>query len=400
MKSMVNDENGFIIRAVFESNRDGEAMTFYQYFHTISKEQIWENIKGTSQELVESTLEKSSWSITDFPTLISDAAHPFLDIMRDISRRLTRSSFSNTMELYAPLYISNHCLNACTYCGFNVRNKIPRHTLSLDEIVQEALHLRSEGFKSILILSGEHRDEVPVTIFEAIGHKLSPLFEKLAIEIYPLSEVDYARLYKSGINGITVYQETYSQSLYPRFHRGPKADFIHRLETPERAARAGFTQLGIGSLLGLANPQMELWAVATHGDWLSKQFPDRTISVSFPRIRDAEGDFTPDYTVNDDLLMQAVYALRMVLPRLDLVLSTREMASFRDFMADSGISRMSAGSKTSPGGYSLGETLKMRPADSNMHALEQFQISDTRSPREVVTMLKKQGLNPTNWSSP
>jgi 2-iminoacetate synthase len=374
-------------------------MTFYQYFYTISKDKIWKKIKSTRPEHVESTLDKKNWNITDFPTLISEAARPFLDKMRGISRKLTRSSFSNTMELYAPLYISNHCLNACTYCGFNVRNKIPRHTLSLDEIVQEALHLKSEGFQSILILSGEHRDEVPVETFEAIGNSLSPLFEKLAIEIYPLTEVDYMRLYQSGINGITVYQETYSQSLYPRFHRGPKADFIHRLETPERAARAGFTQLGIGSLLGLANPQIELWAVATHGDWLSKQFPDRTISVSFPRIRNAEGDFTPDYSVNDDLLMQAIYALRMVMPRLDLVLSTREMASFRDLMADSGISRMSAGSKTSPGGYSLGDTLKMRPVDSKAHALEQFQISDSRSPHEVVTMLKNQGLNPINWTA-
>jgi len=292
------------------------------------------------------------------------------------------------MQLYAPLYVSNVCINSCKYCGFNVRNKLERKSLTIDQAVHEAGHLYDLGIRNILIVSGESPAEVPVAYLQQLAEALKPDFPKISIEVYPLQEEDYRSLNRAGIDGITLYQETYSQKLYPRYHRGPKADFLFRLETVERAARAGFRRIGIGALLGLARPQVEMWVLANHAAYLKKQFPTIDLSLSFPRIRHAEGEFKPDYEIGDAMLEQIIYALRLVLPEADLVLSTRETQAFRNIMMTAGITRMSAGSKTNPGGYQLDQLSQSQPS------LEQFQITDERSPSQLADDLKKAGLEP------
>jgi len=373
-------------------------MTFYQTFHCLNKLEIKNQIVTASPDQVSDILERGSWDVSDFPILISTAAEPFLKQMEEQSRRLTRLRHGHQMLLYAPLYISNFCVNACVYCGFNVRNKIARHTLNKKQVLLEARLLQSLGIKHILLVSGESKKEVPVSYVEELAKSLSCMFSKISIEIYPLTEDEYRILANAGVTGITIYQETYSQKLYPKYHRGPKADYINRINTPERAAQAGFSQLGIGSLLGLADPKMEMWAVAEHANYLMERFESKKVSISFPRIREAEGDFIPQAQVSDALLTQVIYAFRMALPDLDLVLSTRELPSFRDYLADRGITRMSAGSKTSPGGYALADSLKMKDPLLNAKtgdvcpSLEQFSISDERSPEEMIAMLSSKGL--------
>ena len=286
------------------------------------------------------------------------------------------------MNLYAPLYISNACVNACVYCGFNITHNIHRHTLSLDEIREECKALHDLSMRHILLVSGESQKDVPVSLFETIGRELSQLFASVSIEVYPMQTDEYLRLAQAGIVGIALYQETYLRDVYKSLHKGPKADYDYRLDSLERAAQAGFRELGMGVLLGLADFRLDATLLAHHAHYLMKKYWRSRISLSFPRIREAEGHFKPFIEVTDHQLAQIIFAFRLVFPDADLVLSTREPAKFRDGMAALGITRMSAGSKTNPGGYTHDDELK------------QFEISDDRSPDEIAEMLKAQDLEP------
>lgn len=356
---------------------------FEAILNTVDQADLHHRIYSASAADVERVLRRDHCTPDDFPALISPAASAFLETMAARSRQLTTLRFGRTVRLYAPLYISNECVNACAYCGFNIHNATARTTLSLEQVLVEADVLHRQGFRHLLLVSGEHRGCVPVELIAGIARQLRETFAGLSIEVYPMETADYDVLAASGITGIAVYQETYDRQRYAALHQGPKADFSHRLATPERAARAGLRELGIGALLGLSDYRMDLALVALHAAYLMKTFWQARISISFPRIRQAAGNFIPNETVTDRQLAQAVFALRMVLPDAELVLSTRENQPFRDGMAGLGITRMSAGSRTNPGGYSVAED-----------ALEQFAVDDCRSAAEVAAMLDQKGLEP------
>ncbi len=358
-------------------------MSFIDYLEDFNISKCKALIENFSEIDVSGTLSKGHYSISDFPVLISPAATPFIEKMAAIAKRITLLRFGKTVKLYAPLYISNECINACTYCGFNANNKIRRVTLTLDEVLKDADVLYKQGFRHILLVSGEDRKKVSVDYLSQIAKVLSKKFVGISIEVYPMDEEDYRKLAKSGVTGIAVYQETYDQRIYKELHKGPKADFNYRLATPDRAGRAGFRELGIAALLGLTDFEVDMSCVAFHASYLMKKFWKSQISVSFPRIRNAEGDFNPRVFVSDKKLAQTIFALRMVMPDVDLVMSTREEPSFRDGMAGICITRMSAGSKTQPGGYTGGES-----------SLEQFEVADKRSPAEVSQMIESIGLEP------
>ncbi len=356
---------------------------FETILDTIDLAHLNSAIYGAAAADVERVLNRGHCTPDDFPVLISPAASAFLETMAARSRQITTLRFGKTVRLYAPLYISNECVNACAYCGFNTHNATKRTTLSLDQVLIEADVLHRHGFRHLLLVSGEHRGHVPVEFIAEIAGQLRETFAGLSIEVYPMEREEYELLTSSGITGIAVYQETYDRTRYAELHHGPKADFSYRLATPERAARAGMRELGIGTLLGLSDYRMDLALVALHAAYLIKAFWKARISISFPRIRQAAGNFTPNETVTDRQLAQAVFALRLVLPDAELVLSTRENKPFRDGMAGLGITRMSAGSRTNPGGYSIAED-----------ALEQFAVDDCRSAAEVAAMLDRKGLEP------
>jgi 2-iminoacetate synthase len=358
-------------------------MSFTSYLHNIDSEQIKDAIYNISEQDVISTLAKAHHTITDFPVLVSPAAIPFLEEMAVRAQRMTLLRFGKTMKLYAPIYISNECTNACVYCGFNVQNKIERMTLSMDEIQKEADALYRQGFRHILLVTGENKRKVSVDYLADIAAVLSKKFVAVSIEVYPMDTADYKKLVKSGVVGIAVYQETYDRSVYKTLHKGPKSDFTYRLEATERAGEAGFRELGIGALIGLTDFRVDMTCVAIHAGYLMKKFWQAQIAVSFPRLRDAVGGFQPQAPISDRQLAQVIFSLRMVLPDADLVLSTRERPDFRNGLAGIGITRMSAGSKTQPGGYSISED-----------ALEQFEVADTRTPAEVAAMLGSKGLEP------
>lgn len=358
-------------------------MPFRDILDGVDRGKLRERIYGASGREVQRVLAKGSWVIDDFPVLIAPAAAPHLERMAALSRKITRLRFGPVMKLYAPLYVSNECVNACRYCGFNVHNKIDRVTLTVDEVMREAAAIHRHGFRHLLLVSGEAPRKVTLSYLEEIVRGLSRLFAGISIEIYPLDAGGYRRLAAAGVTGIALYQETYDRALYESLHAGPKADYEGRLAAIERGAEAGLRDLGIGALMGLTDFRIDMTCVALHAAYLMKRFWKSQVSISFPRIRAAAGDFTPPCLVSDRELAQTVFALRMVLPDADLVLSTREGAAFRDGMAEVGITRMSAGSRTNPGGYSLAED-----------TLEQFHIEDGRTPEEVSAMLAARHLEP------
>ncbi len=358
-------------------------MSFKEILAELDLSKIKDAVYAVTEQDVHRVLSKGKLCVDDFPVLVSPAAASQIEHMAALSRKITRLRFGRVMKLYAPLYVSNECVNACLYCGFNVHNKLARLTLNREQVIQEAEAIHQQGFRHVLLVSGEAPNKVTTKYLTDIVHELSKTFAGISIEIYPMDLEEYRALAAAGVTGIAIYQETYDRAIYKTLHAGPKADYDYRLAAIERAGQAGLRDLGIGALMGLTDFRVDMTCVALHAAYLMKQYWKSQISISFPRIRAAAGSYTPSYLVSDRELAQIVFALRMVLPDADLVLSTRERAAFRDGMADVGITRMSAGSKTNPGGYSL-------EGDS----LEQFQIADNRTPAEVSAMLAGKNLEP------
>lgn len=323
------------------------------------------------------------------------------------SRTLTSRNFGRTMRLFAPLYLSNECINNCQYCGFSRDNPILRVTLSLDEVVAEGRHLAGAGFRHVLLVAGEHPKFVNQNYLADCVRSLVPSFSSIAIEVGPMSVEDYGPVVQAGAEALIVYQETYDRSLYQDLHTaGPKRDFNWRLDCAERGYQAGFRRLGIGVLFGLAPWRQDALALAAHVEYLLKHCWQAQLSISLPRLRPAAGGFHPRFAMSDRELAQLVCALRVGFPQIHIVLSTRERASLRDALVPLGVTMMSAGSHTEPGGYthqgsqSLHHTVRGRIvapefAEGQDHlATGQFEISDERSPAEVASFLQQHGFDP------
>lgn len=333
---------------------------------------------------VERALDHPVLDARDVAALLSLAARPHLEAMAQRSARLTRQRFGRVMQLYAPLYVSNECVNRCAYCGFSQELAIERRTLDLDAVAAEAELLAAEGFRHVVLVAGEAPRTVDVDYLERVTARLAPRFDSIAIETGTFDDEGYARLVRAGVDGLVLYQEAYAPDVYRRLHlAGPKSHGGRRLEALERAGRAGFRSLGIGALLGLAPWREEAYALALHGRELGHRHWRSRVAVSFPRIRPSHGGFQAASPVTDADLVQMVCAMRLALPDADLVLSTREPADLRDRLVPLGITRMSAGSRTSPGGYG-----------DESGAGAQFEIEDTRSAAEVARMLAAQGFDP------
>lgn len=318
--------------------------------------------------------------------LLSPAAVPFLGRLAARSRELTARRFGRITQLYAPLYLSNLCVNRCAYCGFSSGNSIPRRKLSLAEAEAEATILAQRGIRHLLLVTGEAPAALGVDYLEALALRLREHFAALSIEVQPLETADYQRLFAAGITAVAVYQESYDRATYDRVHlAGAKRDYDRRLAVPARAAAAGMREVGLGALLGLADWRCEGLALGLHLAWLRRRFWRTAFTVSFPRLRPAAGDFAPIMPVEERDLAQLIFALRLFDPDAGLLLSTREDARFRDGMLGLGPTRYSAGSCTAPGGY--GE-----PDQGG----EQFSVGDHRGISEVQAAIRARGLDPVS----
>lgn len=340
---------------------------------------------------VETALKARRLRVNDLAALLSPQAEKYLGGMARRSAELTEQRFGRTIQIYAPLYLSSFCSNRCAYCGFAADNTIERRALTLEEAEREALILHKRGFSHILLVSGEAPVKMGMEYLEKIALRLRDKFAAISIEVQPLSTEEYSRLFKAGITGVAVYQETYDREIYGKVHlAGLKCDFDNRLATPERVAGAGMREVGIGALLGLSDWRAEGLALGLHLAWLRKSFWRTALTVSFPRLRPAEGAFKAMMPVSEKNLTQLLFALRLFDPDVGLLLSTREEARYRDGMIGLGPTRYSAGSCTIPGGYGNSDATG-----------EQFAVGDHRTIDEVCRAIQGKGFDPVrkDWDA-
>ena len=356
--------------------------------------------------LLDNLALRKSAVVSRFEELIAPKTADELERLAQRAHALTLRYFGRTMRLFAPLYLSNGCINNCRYCGFSRDNPILRVTLDVGEVVAEARHLAAEGFRNVLLVAGEHPKLVGRGYLAECVRALTPLFPSISIEVAPMETDEYASIVNAGAEGLVVYQETYDREIYSQMHTaGPKRDFNSRLEAPERAYAAGFRRIGVGALLGLAPWQHDVLALAAHLEYLLKRCWQAQITVSVPRLRPAAGEFEPQFNVSDRDLAQLICALRITFPQVGIVLSTRERAALRDALVTFGVTMMSAGSHTEPGGYTkqgtsdLHLTVRGRSVAPETQAADdiaaaQFAISDDRSVGEVAAALRQRGFEP------
>lgn len=356
-------------------------MSFKDLYNLQNWHEVKKTIYNKTSHDVEKALASDRRTLEDFKALISPAAAPFLEQMAQQSHQLTKKRFGKTIQLYAPMYLSNECNNICTYCGFSFDNKIKRKTLSEKEIIQEVEEIKKHGFKHILLVTGEANQIVHVDFFLKTIELIKSQFANISIEVQPLETLEYKLLHEAGVYSVLVYQETYHQEVYKTYHpKGKKSNFDYRLETPERVGNAEIHKIGLGILLGLEDWRVDSFFCALHLEFLQKKYWQTKYSISFPRMRPAEGIIEPNVIVTDKELLQLICAYRLLNGEVELSISTRESEKFRNNIIPLGVTSMSAGSKTNPGGYAV-----------DTGSLEQFEISDERSAEEIEKLILNKG---------
>ncbi len=342
-------------------------------------------VAAAADALARAESTRAGCGLDDFAALLSPGAARLLESAAAAAHRVAIERFGRTVLLYAPLYLSNECVNTCTYCGFSFENEVARRTLAPDEIRDEARILTARGFRHVLLLTGEHWGATPIDyIADAIRITREAGASSVAIEVAPLGVAEYRALAGAGADGLVAYQETYDRAAYALHHvRGKKRDFAWRLGTPERGALAGMRRLGIGFLLGLHDWRADAIALAAHARFLQRHAWRCTLTLSLPRLRHAAGEFAPPHPVSDREFVQLLVALRLALPDTGIALSTREAPALRDRLVPLGVTQMSAGSRTEPGGYA--HPLEAEP---------QFDIEDRRPPDEVAAAIARIGYDP------
>ncbi len=337
-------------------------------------------VHATTDADVGQALAAEELTPRDLAALLSPAAADHLDEMARRARETTLRRFGRVVVLYVPFYLSNECVNHCTYCYFAHDVDLSRSTLTPSQIGAEVDRLKDARFDHVLLLTGEDRRAAPPAYVRDAVATCHGRFSSVGVEIYPMTRGEYGSLVEAGCDAITLYQETYHQPTYAAAHpRGPKRDFAARLEAPSRAASAGMRSVGIGALLGLADWRVEGLCMAAHGKALRRDHWRSRLSIGFPRLRQGPGELQLQ-PLTEAELAQLLWAMRITFPDADLVVSTRERPAFRDHMVGLGVTRMSAGSKTQPGGYA-----------GAAEAGEQFAVTDDRSPAEIAAMIEARG---------
>jgi 2-iminoacetate synthase len=357
-------------------------------FSAIFDKYEWSEVKQSIYQKtthdVEAALGSSRRGLEEFKALISPAAAPYLETMAQMSSQLTRRRFGKVIQLYIPLYLSNECQNICTYCGFSYENKIRRKTLGAAELLLEVDAIRQMGYEHVLLVSGEANQTVGMDYFIKALQVVRPHFAHISMEVQPLDQPDYELLIAQGLNTVLVYQETYHREDYKLHHpKGKKSNFGYRLDTPDRLGKAGIHKMGLGVLIGLEDWRTDSFFTALHLEYLEKTYWKTKYSLSFPRLRPFSGGLEPKVDMTDRELIQLICAYRLLNAELELSLSTRESPVFRDHAIRIGVTNLSAGSRTNPGGYAV-----------DKESLEQFEIHDDRSPAVIAAMIRSQGYEP------
>jgi 2-iminoacetate synthase len=344
-----------------------------------------EQSQSTDLQAIKNAIYSDQPGERELALMLSPAARPFLETMAQRAQAITRRHFGRTIALYTPLYLSNYCNGGCLYCGIAADRRAIRSVLNVEQLDRELDAITQAGLDEVVFLTGERMPEADTSYIREAIERASHRLNNINIEVFPMEESEYRTLAEAGCTGVTLYQETYDPIVYEQMHRwGDKRDFERRLDAPHRALQGGLRTVGLGVLLGLADPASDLIALYRHATHVLKTHWQAGVTLSFPRIKPQMGGFQALHPVDESMLAQAIFALRICLPAVPLLLSTRESEAVRNGLAGIGISKMSVASKTTVGGYS----------DTAEESTEQFSISDERSIESFCAMLREKGLEP------
>ncbi|MGL5906230.1 MAG: [FeFe] hydrogenase H-cluster radical SAM maturase HydG [Shewanella sp.] len=360
----------------------------------IDDQAIWDTINHASNpsaEQVNAVLDKArqcqGLSISETAILLQNQDKTLDEALFAVAREIKNVIYGNRIVMFAPLYVSNHCANSCSYCGFNADNhELKRKTLKQDEIRQEVKVLEEMGHKRILAVYGEHPRNNVNAIVESIQtmysvkHGEGGEIRRINVNCAPMSVDDFKVLKTAAIGTYQCFQETYHQATYEKVHlKGKKTDYLYRLYAMHRAMEAGIDDVGIGALFGLYDHRFELLALLTHAHQMEQDCGVGPHTISFPRIEPAHGSAIserPPFEVDDDCFKRIVAITRLAVPYTGLIMSTRESAALRKELLELGVSQISAGSRTAPGGY--------QDSQADQHDAEQFSLGDHRSMDEII----------------
>lgn len=355
-------------------------MKIIDIINNYSYNDILKNIENSSDDKILSVIQKDKIDFYDFLTLLSEKALKYLPSIVEKSREITIKRFGKVINFYVPVYLSNECSNQCVYCGFNSARDIIRKTLNIKEIKEEFIKLKETGFDNVLLLTGEDKKKAGMNYIKEAVKLAKNYFTFVGLEVYPMETDEYKELLNAGADGLTIYQETYDKNTYDEMHIfGKKKDYNWRLATPDRACLAGFRKVGIGALLGLFDWKYETAMIALHLNYLQKSYWKTEFSLGFPRINPPDGSFKIPYIVSDKIFVQLISALRLYLPEVGFLLTTRENPELRNNLIGLMITQISAGSRTNPGGY------------LSNSSDEQFHVSDTRELRKMIEVVSGKG---------
>ncbi len=356
-------------------------MSFYEIIKKYKDFNFNDYFKNVTIKDIKESINKENLDDTDILNLLSPKALECLEDMAKKANELSIKYFGKVVSLYTPLYLANYCENHCAYCGYNVVNKIHRKKLTLEEVRLEGEAIKKQGFKQILILTGESKIKTPISYIKDCVEVLKPMFPSIGVEVYALTEEEYKILVEAGVDSLTIYQETYNEKIYDKVHiSGPKKDYKFRLDAPERGAISGMYNIGLGALLGLSDFREDAFFTALHGKYIGKKYRGVNIAYALPRIRPHEGEFDDINKVNDKNFVQILLAFKIFNPTASINISTREKPDFRENLIPLGANKISAGVSTNVGGHAIEDA-----------GQEQFEISDTRSAKEIKNIIKDMG---------
>lgn len=305
-------------------------------------------------------------------------------------KKSTKNIFTKEITMYTPVYLTNYCNNDCRYCAFSVKNKQMKRTrLTFSEIEAEFYYLKNKGFQHILLVGGEDFQYLSTPFLIKVIRLAKRLFIYVGLEIQPLSQEIYQLLKLNGLDGVTIYQETYDLIGYQNNHlSGPKSNFSKRLMRIEAAAKAGIKALNIGVLFGLGNYHTDIIGLNNHLQYLQKNYPNIELSVSLLRIKPINGQSATDYQIiSDFMLVKALLIIRYLNPTVSITMSTRETIEFKQKLLQFGVKKVSACVSTAVGGH-------INPSNN-----VQFTISDNNDLSSEMNAIEAAGFIPVlqNW---
>ena len=355
------------------------------------------NNRALIEEILTKADEGKGISHREAAVLIEVEDKEIEERMYAIARRLKQQIYGNRIVMFAPLYLSNHCVNGCVYCPYHAKNKtIPRRKLTQEEIRREVIALQDMGHKRLALETGEHPKLSPIEyVLESIDtiysiHHKNGAIRRVNVNIAATTVENYTKLKDAGIGTYILFEETYDREAYERLHpTGPKSDWAYHTEAMDRAMLGGIDDVGVGALFGLSNYRYDVVGILMHAEHLEARFGVGPHTISVPRIRPADDINPKDFpdAVTDEVFRRIVAVLRIAVPYTGMIVSTRESKRSRELVLDVGVSQLSGGSKTSVGGYAEG----IEDAEDSA----QFDISDNRTLDEIVGWLLELGYIPS-----